>query len=178
MSNILKSIQRTGVHTAGGRSISKAYIAKTLEIYKSEYITLNRAEWDGTLLSGHFSPTEYPFTKPGHIGYVTTAMAALYLSQMGYLYTRLLIDDRSLAITPPIAIEHFFSARDNGDLVITKLSLKCRQKIPVTTDDLRIVLWRESLHRSPRHILCKFGFDFQWGSFAGDTIMAMPIPIP
>lgn len=168
--------ERTVVHSEHARQITEQYICETLDIYRPSYIALKTADWDERVLLGHFSPTEYPFTKPGHISYVTAAMAALYLSQLAYVFTRLKIEQgetAGIAITP----EHFFLARDRGDLVITRLTLTCRVKIPFDVADLPVLLWQERIHRSPKHIVSKFGFDFFHGAFSGEALMAMPLPL-
>jgi len=162
--------------TEHAKAISQKYIRETLEIYRPQYVALTAVEWDHEVLVGHVKPSEYPFTRPGHIGYVTAAMTALYLSQLAYVFTRLKIEENQMIANGDITTEHFFSARDRGDLVITQLNLSCRQKIPVSIDDLPVLLWQERVHKSRTHILCKFAFDFRQGAFSGDAIMGMPLP--
>lgn len=158
------------------RKITANYIAETLNIYREEFTALKRASWDGVQIEGHFTACPYPFTKPGHIDYVTAAMASLYVSQLSYVAARLLIEDGAMPMHPDIDTDYFKKARDKGDLVITALQFRFRKKVIADSGTIKI---SQSLKRAVNNktsIFAEFDFTIEHSAATGSLIVAMPLP--
>ncbi|MDQ3563909.1 MAG: hypothetical protein M3436_07135 [Pseudomonadota bacterium] len=162
----------------GLRIVESGYITETLAIYKSEYLALREAAWDGRQITGAFEASPYPFTRPGHIDYVTAAMATLYLSQLSYVAARLLIEEGAFPARQKLSMAYFFETRDAGDQVITRLDARFRQKIPVSGALVEVHESLDALSLSRSHVFVQFRFKFAQCAFRGDIVVAMPLPEP
>lgn len=157
------------------RRLDAAYIKDTLCIYRNEYLALSDAEWDGTNVRARFDLQPYPFTKPGHVQYVTMAMAALYLSQGAYVLARLLVEEHPFFRHAGATLDAFIRARDAGEMTITQLNLKLRRKIPVLPRGMTLDIRPLVLHQRQGRLFGKLAVDFEDKSFVGDTILSMPL---
>ena len=148
--------------------VSYQYIQETLSIYKAEYVYLTSAKWNGSELTGSIKLEHYPFTKEGHIDYVTASMLMLYLSQLGFIYARLLCERDIMPSGIKITTQEFFCLLNEGNIVFTGLDkVKLRRKISVSEAKFQIKM---SLSR----VLCVKGcpigdllFDVADGAFSG-----------
>lgn len=161
-----------------GRRLEADFINETLSIYRDEHQTLREAAWDGTRLSARFDLTPYPFTKPGHIQYVTAAMAALYLSQAAYVLARVLVEEHPLLKHAGATLDTFFRARDAGDMTITRLNLKFRRKIAVSPRGMELEIQPTVLHQRLGRLFGSLAIDFEDMSCAGDALLSMPLGTP
>jgi len=160
--------QLTYVPQSIWEDISYQYIQETLSIYKAEYVYLTSAKWNGSELAGSIRLEHYPFTKENHIDYVTASMLMLYLSQLGFIYARLLCERDLMPSGIKITTQEFFCLLNEGNIVFTGLDkVKLRRKIFITEPELQI---RMSLDR----VLCVRGcpigdllFDVADGAFSG-----------
>lgn len=158
------------------RKIETDYISETLAVYREEFIALKSADWDGVTIKGHFVACPYPFTKPGHIDYVTAAMVALYLSQLSYLAARLLIEDGAMPEHLALDTDHFKNARDKGDLVITGLQCRFRRKVPAGSG---LIVIEQKLKRTVSNkasVFAEFDFVIEHSAASGSLTVAMPLP--
>lgn len=150
--------------------LSSQYIQETLSIYKPEYIYISSAKWNGSELVGSIRLEHYTFTKQEHIDYVTASMLMLYLSQLGFIYARLLCERNLLPSGIKISTQEFFHLLNEGNIVFIGLNnIKLRQKIFVTESELQI---RMSLDRALCLKRCPIGdlvFDVAGGAFSGDV---------
>jgi hypothetical protein len=158
------------------REIGADYIAETLNIYREEFTALKSASWDGVRIEGNFMACPYPFTKPGHIDYVTAAMASLYLSQLSYVAARLLIEDGAMPEHPDVDTDYFRKARDKGDLVITALQFRFRKKVPADSGFIKISQSLKRAVSSKAAVFAEFDFTIEDSAAAGSLIVAMPLP--
>lgn len=130
--------------------VSREYIEDTLAIYKPEYLYLYLAEYHEKPLErasheiiGHFYLSGYTFTKEGYCYYLTASMLMLFLSQLGYVYARLLCEKEIL----PISANEFARLRDEGNIVISSLErVKFRSRIALeektVSVKMRLLHWR------------------------------------
>jgi len=133
------SIQTVEPITIAEEDVSIQYIKETLSIYKSEYIYLDSAIWNNSELIGWFKLEHYPFTKEEHIDYVTASMLMLYLSQLGYIYTRKLCEKNLLPFNIRITTQEFFHLRDAGNIVFVEFDkIKFRKRIAISESPLQI----------------------------------------
>ncbi|MBP9032486.1 MAG: hypothetical protein KBG29_01245 [Pseudomonadales bacterium] len=123
--------QTQAPYIPNGIVVPTSFVQRTLDLYESEYVAVEKAEWDGRNARCRIRPIAYPFTRPGHIDYVTASMALLYASQGAYLAARLAIRDVGATYDPPLTDAHFFATRDIGDLVFTDVSVAFRRKIHI-----------------------------------------------
>lgn len=148
--------------------LSSQYIQETLSIYKPEYIYLTSAKWNGSKLVGCFRLEHYPFTKETHIDYVTASMLMLYLSQLGFLYARILCERDLMPSGIKISNEEFFNLRDEGNMLFVGFkSIKLHRKIFISESALQI---KSSLERIMGFKGCPVAdmhFDVDDGSFSG-----------
>ena len=158
------------------RKISADYIAETLAVYREEFTALKSASWDGVRIEGNFEACPYPFTKPGHIDYVTAAMAALYLSQLSYVAARLLIEDGAMPEHPEVDTDYFKKARDKGDLVITALQFRFRKKVPANSGLITIAQNLKRAVSNKASVFAEFDFTIEHSAASGSLIVAMPLP--
>lgn len=152
------------------------FIERTLDLYQKESVTISGVLWNAGHLKAQVAHMEYPFTKPGHIDYMTAAMALLYVSQVSYLNVRMLITTRSLPHGVPVTDEDFFIARDAGDLVFSHLHIRFREKLRASrgTFELEQVMSRIRVSRSA--IWAKFSCCLGGRSCLASGIFAMPHP--
>lgn len=156
--------------------IGADYIAETLAVYREEFTALKSAFWDGVRIEGNFVACPYPFTKPGHIDYVTAAMAALYLSQLSYVAARLLIEGGAMPEHPEVDTDYFKKARDKGDLVITALQCRFRGKVPANSGLITIAQHLKRVVINKASVFAEFDFTIEDSAASGSLIVAMPLP--
>ena len=155
--------------------LSSQYIQETLSIYKPEYMYLTSAKWNGSELAGSIRLEHYPFTKEDHIDYVTASMLMLYLSQLGFIYARILCERDLLPSGVKISTREFFHLLNEGNIVFTGLNkIKFRQKIFITEPELQI---RMSLDRVLCLRKCPIGdlFFYVAGGFLSGNLRVMII---
>jgi len=136
---ITNLVEIPGMVTMEEESLSYQYIIETLDIYKPEHIYLRSAKWIDSEIVGWFKLEHYPFTKEEHIEYVTASMLMLYLSQLGYIYTRLICEKKLLPSNINITTQDFFRLRDDGNIVFTEFDgIRLRRKVPISESLLEI----------------------------------------
>jgi hypothetical protein len=166
----ITKVQGTKIVTTGNRLLHYEYIKETLAIYKPEYIYLNSAKWTGSELAGYFNLEHYPFTKKEHIGYVTASMLMLYLSQLGYIYIRVLCEEKLL----PIDIQNFFRLRDRGNIVFVDFNkIKFSRKIVISESPLEIKMRQGRILAIKGNIIGNIFFEVGGGTFTGETRVAI-----
>lgn len=154
--------------------VSSQYILETLSIYKPEHIYLDSAKWTGSELIGWFKLEHYPFTKEEHIEYVTASMLMLYLSQLGYIYARVICERKLLPSGINITTQDFFHSRDKGNIVFTGLdNIKFRRKITISESPLEIKMKLKRLHRVKENLTGDISFEVSGGIFTGETRVAI-----
>jgi hypothetical protein len=145
-----------------------------LSIYRTEYVYLDSATWSAFELTGRFRLEHYPFTKEEHIDYVTASMLMLYLSQLGFIYTRILCEEDLLPSGFNITTQEFFRLRDEGQIVFVGLDkIRLRQRIPISKALLQVKmrLHREyALRGTP---IGELSFEVAGGVFAGEARVAI-----
>ena len=109
--------------------VGKIFILETLDLYRDDCVTVLEASWQDGVLAAAAKYVDYPFTKEGHIDYLTGSMIPMYVSQVGYLNARFYIVNKLLPKNINIKDRIFMAARDSGDLIFTKLRIKFRKKI-------------------------------------------------
>lgn len=110
-------------------SIDREFIRRTLDLYKPEDIAVEAAQWSCGTIDVSIRQLPYPFTKPGHIEYMTASMAMLYISQVSYINARMLISHHGLPPSILVTQDDFFSARDKGNLVFLKVDIRFKRKL-------------------------------------------------
>lgn len=165
---IKKEIEQSG-------QISNEFINRTLDLYKPEHMYLSSAYWDAKVLHGLFRPANYPYTKPGHIDYITASLFPLFISQASYVNSRLHIIKQYYPNAVRIKEEVFFEARDKGYLLITSLDIKFKKKIKIKEGDISFV------HKFLKHrvtktaIFSKFICNFAENSCIAKGLLLMPL---
>jgi hypothetical protein len=167
-------IQVTEMKDIKEHGLSYQYIMETLSIYKTQHIYLDSARWNGSELIGWFRLEHYPFTKEEHIDYVTASMLMLYLSQLGYIYGRILCEKNLLPSGINITIHKFFRLRDEGNIVFVGLdNIRFRKRIPISKSLLKIKMILKCLYVINGNLIGDISFEVGDGIFTGDTKVAI-----
>lgn len=157
-------------------ALSPGFIARTLDLYREESVAIEAASWDGRELVSQVRPIEYPFTKPGHIDYVTGGMALLYASQSAYITARVMILSGDVPSDCALSDEYFFSTRDSGDLVFVDVALRFRRKLPINGPSHFVLRQSLGALRSTRsHVLGRLAGDLGDGACTISGILAIPV---
>jgi hypothetical protein len=157
------------------RVLTREHIHETLAIYEERFRCIRSAEWSGSKLQTEVELKAYPFTKPGIIDYMTGAMATLYVSQAAYIAARAFIEDGGVQEHPSINTQHFFKARDVGDLVISSLEFRFRRKISLNLERVDLNLNLRSVAVTRQHVFASFNFDFVNRAAVGNLVVSMPM---
>jgi hypothetical protein len=150
-------------------------IQDTLAIYRPEFICVISASSSRNFTVAQVNVPLYPFTKPGHIDYITASMASLIVAQMGYLHIRHLISDSANPMLYDITDNDFLASRDAGNIVFRKESLKYQRKAEVH-EAHRCVISSTHLHRSRTSRIGAYTIDIAQGAITGEGIIAMLLP--
>jgi len=154
--------------------LSRQYIMETLSIYKTQHIYLDSAKWNGSELIGWFRLEHYPFTKEEHIDYVTASMLMLYLSQLGYIYARILCERNLLPSSVKITIQDFFRLRDEGNIVFVALdNIRFHQRIPISDSLLQIKMRLNQMYVVKGNLIGALSFEVAERVFSGSTRVAI-----
>lgn len=148
--------------------LDNVWIRETLSLYLDEYIAVKSASFWGNKTSAVIHPLTYPFTRPGHIEYITASMAALYIAQVGYLHIRAMIEHGHTPHLSNYTTERFFSIRDSGNILFTKLAITFREKIAVT-NPIPLKVWHTLSRQSHGTIASHIGFEFGHHSAEGTS---------
>jgi len=115
------------------RSLAACYLDETLNLYHEEHRYLRSATWSCPSLAGQFELNHYPFAQADHIDYVTASMIMVYLSQLGFVYTRVLCEEHIL----PFTHEEFFRLRDEGRIVFSRFhDIRFNDKIYISEGEM------------------------------------------
>lgn len=154
---------------------SHEYINDTLSIYNSEHIYLESANWQYPELSGRFRIEHYVFTKKSHIDYVTATMVMLYLSQLGYVYTRIFCERGLLPPGFDISTDEFYNLRDIGNIIFTGFDkLRFRKRIPIIQDFLELKMSISKFHIPSNSLLVgDVNFNIDRKAVTGNTKVAI-----
>lgn len=152
------------------------FIRDTLSLYIADNIALQRAILDAkqNQLVGWILPGADLFFRPDAVSYVTVQQSAVYVSQLAYLWGRLIIERNEVG-RKPIQDGEYVEQRDNGNLVIGHYSLDCIKKIPLCEGEFPIKMWTRSLRQFGDHMHGVFEFEFHHERFQGCTTMVMPL---
>jgi len=155
--------------------IETNYIRDTLSIYNPEHIYLESAKWQYPELEGHFRIEHYVFTKKNHIDYVTASMVMLYLSQLGYVFTRIFCDEDLLPPGFVVSSEEFCHLRDIGNIVFLGFDkLRFKKRIPVAQKALDMRISVSKFHVPSSSLLVgDISFDINTKVIAGYTKVAI-----
>lgn len=168
------NIQAVEPITIVKEEVSTLYIKETLSIYKPEHIYLDSAIWSNSELIGWFRLEHYPFTKEEHIDYVTASMLMLYLSQLGYIYTRNLCEKNLLPFGINITTQEFFHLRDEGNIVFVGFDkIKLRRRIAISKSPLQIKMRLGHVHIVKGTPIGNLFFEVAGGVFTGNTKVAI-----
>lgn len=173
-----------GIATTDGTSTTNAllfpvsdhFIRRTLDLYNAQHIAVASARWNAGRLRASIRHLPYPFTKPGHINYMTAAMALFYVSQVSYLNARLLITEGLLPLSVVIKDEDFFTARDSGNLVFLEIAVRFRRKIWSTEDRFDLEQQMTNIRVARSHIQADFSCNIARRSCLVEGVFIMPIP--
>lgn len=117
------------------RHLPASYVNETLSLYLEEFRYLKSASWVRPVIAGEFQLTHYPFTREEHIDYVPASMIMLYLSQLGFVYTRILCEEGIL----PFTVDQFFQLRNEGRIVFSRFhELRFNNKIYTSEDRMHL----------------------------------------
>lgn len=156
--------------------LSPDYIKRTLDLYEPQHIAIQSAVWCEGALVSQVSPRDYPFTKPGHIDYLTGTMALLYVAQASYLACRIMLTHNLMPSVPPIKDEEFFAARDSGDLVFANASLRFRKKLSIVgAQCMELRLSLDSTKICPRYLFGTVIGRFSGGACCAKGTLGMPL---
>lgn len=151
----------------GDVELEQSYIEETLSIYKPEFVFLKSAIWSAGELHGQFELRTYPFTRTGHIEYVTASMFMLYLSQLGYVFARGFCEGQ-LKTTKRMTLSQFFAARDRGDIVFAGFDhFRIKRKIPIANELFTLSLNLERTMTLEKQLLGMVDFSAAGGAFNG-----------
>jgi len=154
--------------------LSRQYIFETLSIYKPEHIYLDSAIWIGSELIGRLKLEHYPFTKEEHIQYVTASMLMLYLSQLGYIYARVLCEKGLFPSDINITMQEFFNLRDEGNIVFVGLdNIRFRRKIAISESPLEIKMRVKRVVIVKGNLIGDISFEVAGGVFNGSIRVAI-----
>jgi len=138
------------------RPLEFAYIQRTLDLYNDEHRYLTAATWEQPVLEGELALRHYPFTVAEHIDYVTASMVMVYVSQLGFVYTRVLCDEQIL----PFNTNQFFFLRDEGRIVFSRFhDLHFADKIFVSEGSSTMVMSVERFACSKNRFIGEIHFD-------------------
>ncbi|MCJ7422919.1 hypothetical protein MUP01_01445 [Candidatus Bathyarchaeota archaeon] len=173
-------LETTGIHASVEMPelpLDRDFIARTLDLYNPEHVSVVSATLHGSVLNAVIRPLLYPFTKPGHISYVTASMAFLYLSQASYLAVRSLILRQPKEATI-VTDEDFFAGSHRGELVFSSASLRFKRKIWIAegiTFPLKVDIRDTRVMRS--HLFAGLLSDMDNGALVASGMLAMPISL-
>ena len=146
--------------------ITDEFIGETLSIYKDENIYVNNASYYSSEIKGDVEISHYPFTKDEYIQYVTAPMIMLYLSQMGYLLVRCLVEDGII----PISLENFFKYRNQGKIMLCAFDdIKLKSKIYTIKKKFQLTVSLIYYHETKTGITGKVYFETENNEFSGFT---------
>lgn len=152
------------------KELDADYIKETLAIYKPEHIYLRSASFRGSEIIGQFHLQHYPFTKDDHIDYVTASMLMLYLSQLGYVLVRVLLEDPSSQFKIDISTDEFFRLRDQGNLMFTRFDqILFKKKLLISDDPLQISMTIHRVVHTTSAIIGDVAFAVGQNFFTGTT---------
>ena len=141
-------------------AIDSAKINEILSIYKPEHIYLKSAEAQDKHITGIFRKSIYPYTKEDLFQYITGATAVLYLAQLSYVFSAVLIEYRLFEATKDISYEDFLVLRDKTQTYFTMLNLKFKKPI-ANSDNLNVVMEVTGVKNIRNAIIADMNFNFQ-----------------
>jgi len=140
------------------------YIKETLNIYQDNHVYLREANYRALEIEGKFEITHYPFTKPDFIHYVTAPMLFLYLSQLGYVFVRCLVEDGII----PITTKQFFKYRNEGRVMLCSFDdIRLRNKIVSEREFFTIKINLINFHETETGIFGKVYFKSDYNEHSG-----------
>lgn len=151
--------------------IESAKINEILSIYKPEHIYLKSAEVQEKLITGIFRKSIYPYTNEDLFKYITGATAVLYLAQLSYVFSAMLIEHRIFKATKNISYKDFLVLRDKTQTYFTMLNLKFKKPI-INSDNLKLVMEVTSVKNIGNIIIADMNFNFQ-NSLVGNLRLSM-----
>lgn len=137
--------------------IDQKKINDILSVYKLAHIYLKSAEIHGNEIKGIFRKSEYPYAKENPT-YINAVRVILYLSQLTYVFSALLIEKRVYNITKDIDLNRFKKARNQMQMYFTDINIKFRKKVD-NSDKVPITIKFLSGRRAKEKIFFKLGFD-------------------
>lgn len=154
---------------------SRMRIQDTLSIYRPEFICVTSAYSVQNSTIAQVCVPQYPFTRPGHIDYITASMASLIVAQMGYLHIRYLVTESANPLLSDVTDSDYLTSRDAGDIVFRKEVLKYQRKLP-TRETVRCVISNTHLHKSRNSRIGAYSIEIGGGAITGDGIIALLLP--
>ena len=150
--------------------LSSDFISETLEIYCTDCVYISSAKWNGYEFEGIVKLQHYPFTKAKYINYVTASMLMVYLSQVGFLYARLLCENNLLPVR--ISTERYLELVKKGNVVITNLrDIRLRKKIPLQQSTSILSMKLERVFAQKNSPIGDLSFSFNGGDFKGNIFV-------
>lgn len=141
-------------------TLDSAKISEILSIYKPEHIYLKSAEVLDMRITGIFRKSIYPYTKEDLFQYITGTTAVLYLAQLSYVFSAVLIEHRVFEATKDISYEDFLVLRDKTQTYFTTLNLKFNKPI-ANSDNLSVVMEVTGVKNIRNAIIADINFNFQ-----------------
>jgi hypothetical protein len=151
---------------------SKSFINDTLSIYIPEYRYIDSAYSIEHSTYAELSISTYPFTKPGHIDYITASMANLAVAQIGYIHIRHLVLNDLDPYFSELNDNWFCVARDTGNVVLGKLNIKYRKKLKVKNAH-KCVLSHTHTSKRKNSYIGAFNFSIGDSAIVGDGIITV-----
>ena len=153
--------------------LDTGFIRRTLDLYQPEFLTILKATWTEGELMADIAPPNYPFTRPGHIDYVTTSTAFLIASQAGYLTCRYLILNSLAVRKMGMSDDGFFTSRDCGDIVFLRADTRFRGKISCSSE-FRLIQSVDNVRLSRGRVFARLTTDFDAGQCRISGTLSLP----
>ena len=108
--------------TENKQEISSKFIYESLDFYNEEHTFLKKCTYQPDLreFNATFQYKTYPFTKNDYLPYLTVPLLMLFISQGGYVLSRLIMRESFKDID--YADNLYFDKRNNGNIVFRKFS--------------------------------------------------------
>jgi len=135
-------------------------INEILSIYKPEHIYLKSAEVEDKRITGIFRKSIYPYTKEDLFQYITGATAVLYLAQLSYVFSAVLIEHRVFEATKDISYEDFLALRDKARTYFTMLNSVFKKPV-ANSDNTNVVMEVTGVKNIGKAIIADMDFNLQ-----------------
>lgn len=157
-----------------GIIIESTKINEILSIYKPEYIYLKSAEVYGKKIIGFFRQSVYPYTNEDLFKYITGTTAVLYLAQLAYVLSAVMIEQNIFRVTTDISYKEFLSLRNRAQMYFTQLNMEFK-KMLLNSEDIQVVMEITRAKRIRKTVIANASFDFQ-NCIVGHLQLTMALP--